>query len=201
MSLVWFQLVISGKYTLERSLVKFSGKPRSIHCWTSTGKQKSGGVQLLQVNFLLTWQETRVDIEASNCDDIKLSCRAITLLTLLHRQIRPKSSLLGLFVALTAPCGLARRRAKGKASSSGEQQGKSEYLSCLPASIGLLSKFKRRCMIYIQSVYQVTVHELLHLLGLDHCIYFACLMNGSGSLEEDHRHISYHIWLHISPDY
>ena len=36
-------------------------------------------------------------------------------------------------------------------------------------------------------VYQVTVHELLHLLGLDHCIYFACLMNGSGSLDEDHR--------------
>jgi len=34
---------------------------------------------------------------------------------------------------------------------------------------------------------KVTVHELLHLLGLDHCIYFACLMNGSGSLEEDHR--------------
>jgi len=34
---------------------------------------------------------------------------------------------------------------------------------------------------------KVTVHELLHLLGLDHCIYFACLMNGSGSLDEDHR--------------
>ena len=39
-----------------------------------------------------------------------------------------------------------------------------------------------------EDAHQVTVHELLHLLGLDHCIYFACLMNGSGSLEEDHRY-------------
>jgi len=32
---------------------------------------------------------------------------------------------------------------------------------------------------------KVLVHEMCHLLGLDHCIYFACCMNGSGHLRED----------------
>ena len=32
---------------------------------------------------------------------------------------------------------------------------------------------------------KLLVHELGHLLGLDHCIWFSCLMNGSGHLRED----------------
>ena len=51
-----------------------------------------------------------------------------------------------------------------------------------------------------EDAYQVTVHELLHLLGLDHCIYFACLMNGSGSLEEDHRQAHIHPVTHEKSD-
>ena len=35
--------------------------------------------------------------------------------------------------------------------------------------------------------HKVCSHELLHLLGFDHCIYFCCLMNGSGHLAEDLR--------------
>ena len=34
---------------------------------------------------------------------------------------------------------------------------------------------------------KLLVHETMHLLGLDHCIYFACVMNGSGHLKEDFR--------------
>jgi archaemetzincin len=31
------------------------------------------------------------------------------------------------------------------------------------------------------------VHELGHLLGFGHCVYYSCLMQGSGSLDEDYR--------------
>jgi len=34
---------------------------------------------------------------------------------------------------------------------------------------------------------KLLVHEINHLLGLDHCIFFECCMNGSGHLEEDFR--------------
>ena len=34
---------------------------------------------------------------------------------------------------------------------------------------------------------KLLVHELGHLLGLAHCIFFECCMNGSGHLEEDFR--------------
>lgn len=34
---------------------------------------------------------------------------------------------------------------------------------------------------------KLLVHEIGHLLGLDHCIWYECLMNGSGHLEEDFR--------------
>lgn len=33
---------------------------------------------------------------------------------------------------------------------------------------------------------KILVHEICHLLGLDHCIHFACVMNGSGHLTEDY---------------
>jgi len=32
---------------------------------------------------------------------------------------------------------------------------------------------------------KVTVHELLHLFGVDHCTWFSCLMQGAGHLQED----------------
>ena len=39
--------------------------------------------------------------------------------------------------------------------------------------------FQRSC--------KLLVHEINHLLGIDHCIYFDCCMNGSGHLSEDFR--------------
>ena len=39
-------------------------------------------------------------------------------------------------------------------------------------------------MILMRSCRLLT-HEIGHLLGIDHCIYYACLMNGSGHLQED----------------
>ncbi len=37
----------------------------------------------------------------------------------------------------------------------------------------------------LQRCCKLLVHEVGHLLGVDHCIHFACCMNGSGHLEED----------------
>lgn len=34
---------------------------------------------------------------------------------------------------------------------------------------------------------KLLVHELAHLFGIGHCVYFDCCMNGSGHLEEDFR--------------
>ena len=37
----------------------------------------------------------------------------------------------------------------------------------------------------LQRSCKLLVHEACHLLGMDHCIWFSCLMNGSGHLDED----------------
>lgn len=34
---------------------------------------------------------------------------------------------------------------------------------------------------------KLLVHEICHLLGIDHCIFYDCCMNGSGHLQEDFR--------------
>lgn len=39
--------------------------------------------------------------------------------------------------------------------------------------------FQRSC--------KLLVHEINHILGIDHCIFFDCCMNGSGHLSEDFR--------------
>ncbi|XP_059092841.1 archaemetzincin-2-like isoform X2 [Tigriopus californicus] len=44
----------------------------------------------------------------------------------------------------------------------------------------------RKHLVLVRSL-KLIVHELGHLLGFDHCIHFACCMNGSGHLEEDFR--------------
>lgn len=39
----------------------------------------------------------------------------------------------------------------------------------------------------LQRSCKLLVHEVAHLLGLDHCIWYSCCMNGSGHLAEDFR--------------
>lgn len=58
---------------------------------------------------------------------------------------------------------------------------------------------KQMTLRYIQkSIFQrackLLVHEIGHLLGIAHCIYFECCMNGSGHLAEDFRQP-----LHLCP--
>ena len=46
---------------------------------------------------------------------------------------------------------------------------------------------KNRLRIILQRSCKLLVHEICHLLGIDHCIFFDCCMNGSGHLAEDFR--------------
>lgn len=46
---------------------------------------------------------------------------------------------------------------------------------------------KERLRIILQRSCKLLVHEICHLLGIDHCIFFDCCMNGSGHLAEDFR--------------
>lgn len=41
--------------------------------------------------------------------------------------------------------------------------------------------------LFLNRTCKLLVHETLHLLGFDHCIYMDCCMNGSGHLQEDFR--------------
>lgn len=41
------------------------------------------------------------------------------------------------------------------------------------------------CVFPLQRSCKLLVHEIAHLLGVDHCIWFSCCMNGSGHLSED----------------
>ena len=44
---------------------------------------------------------------------------------------------------------------------------------------------KKDAIVMLQRSCKLLVHEISHLLGLDHCIWYSCCMNGSGHLAED----------------
>lgn len=44
-----------------------------------------------------------------------------------------------------------------------------------------------RKKLVLQHSCKLVVHEIAHLLGVDHCIFYECCMNGSGHLAEDFR--------------
>ena len=46
---------------------------------------------------------------------------------------------------------------------------------------------RERRALMLQRSCRLVVHEIGHLLGLDHCVYYSCCMNGSGHLAEDFR--------------
>jgi archaemetzincin len=47
------------------------------------------------------------------------------------------------------------------------------------------TKSKSMSKIILLRSCRLLTHEIGHLLGIDHCIYYKCLMNGSGHIEED----------------
>lgn len=51
------------------------------------------------------------------------------------------------------------------------------------ADVRLSSKEQKKVL--LQRSCKLLVHEIAHLLGVDHCIWYSCCMNGSGHLTED----------------
>ncbi|BCS30558.1 uncharacterized protein APUU_80861S [Aspergillus puulaauensis] len=45
--------------------------------------------------------------------------------------------------------------------------------------------------LWLWRIIRTTSHELCHCLGIDHCVYYACIMQGSASLSEDTRQPPY----------
>ncbi|KAK7481609.1 hypothetical protein BaRGS_00027125 [Batillaria attramentaria] len=54
-----------------------------------------------------------------------------------------------------------------------------------PSSTPVSAQEKSRLL--LQRSCKLVVHEISHLLGVDHCVFFDCCMNGSGHLMEDFR--------------
>ena len=44
---------------------------------------------------------------------------------------------------------------------------------------------EQKAVTILQRSCKLLVHEIAHLLGVDHCIWYSCCMNGSGHLSED----------------
>ncbi len=44
---------------------------------------------------------------------------------------------------------------------------------------------EEQAKLVLQRSCRLLVHETMHLLGFNHCIYYSCCMNGSGHLKED----------------
>ena len=54
--------------------------------------------------------------------------------------------------------------------------------------------FTEQKRVILQRSCKLLVHEIAHLLGVDHCIWYSCCMNGSGHLGEDYQQA-----MHLCP--
>lgn len=61
------------------------------------------------------------------------------------------------------------------------------YLSLPPHSTSKVPSASALSALWISRVSKCSSHELGHCLGLDHCVYYACVMQGSASVAEGER--------------
>lgn len=54
-------------------------------------------------------------------------------------------------------------------------------------AVGDLAAERALSGLWLSRVYKTASHELGHCFGIDHCVYYACVMQGSASLAEDAR--------------
>jgi predicted Zn-dependent protease len=68
-----------------------------------------------------------------------------------------------------------------------ERSDTSDYHTDLIYFDDLQQDVTERKRLILQRSIKTLTHELLHKLGFEHCIYFMCLMNGTGNLTEDDK--------------
>lgn len=66
------------------------------------------------------------------------------------------------------------------------------WFDVITSSMGSSADTRKSLM--LQRSCKLLVHEIAHLLGVDHCIWYSCCMNGSGHLSEDFRQL-----MHLCP--
>ena len=71
---------------------------------------------------------------------------------------------------------------KVKERTSKRKRGKGTAAAAAPVNLDAASGSDR---VLLSRCCKLLVHEVGHLLGLDHCIHYSCCMNGSGHLDED----------------
>ena len=62
------------------------------------------------------------------------------------------------------------------------------------AGVYSLHRFGDRPEPLLRRGFKLSVHEMGHMFGLRHCVFYECVMNGSNSLAESDRHP-----LHLCP--
>ena len=72
-----------------------------------------------------------------------------------------------------------KTNSKPKNQTENDSRNSKKPVSRIPANTSTNSR------IILQRGCRLLVHEISHLLGLGHCVYFDCCMNGSGHLQED----------------
>ncbi|KAJ9669794.1 hypothetical protein H2201_000180 [Coniosporium apollinis] len=102
-------------------------------------------------------------------------------------------------------CGAAaepQRPAKGKAKnrkpdSHPPQEGPDTLLRAAVAAYTALPSLSSRPSatalsgLWLNRICRTASHELAHCFGIDHCVYYACIMQGSSSIREDARQPPY----------
>jgi archaemetzincin len=79
-----------------------------------------------------------------------------------------------------------------------DDHGDGEVVACIDPSEGAATAMRAACnaaahikqdaaALWLSRVRRTAVHELGHCFGMDHCVYFACIMQGTASLGEDER--------------
>lgn len=86
----------------------------------------------------------------------------------------------------------SKRRGAPQASPSQDETPIAEVRPLRPAVNAFLLKNPKEIMgLWLSRVCQTASHELGHCFGIDHCVYYACAMQGTCSLAEDVRQPPY----------
>jgi archaemetzincin len=87
--------------------------------------------------------------------------------------------------------GKSKQESSAHGKPTSQIQPGSPMLNALAAHIPLQSSAPFEYGCWLARVCRTASHELGHCLGLDHCVYYACVMQGTTSLSEDVRQPPY----------